>query len=400
MKNFIIGLIKVFSFLLLPIHLFGQETDTLIVPNRDKIGDLNSGFIKAGEMPGAILLPGTNVSLAIGGFIKATAFYDTRYSEKNEIITPGSFTSNSFLNGQSYIGARSSRLFFDGLAKADDINVRGYIEMDFRGAPGITIRHVYLKLSNTSGQSLLMGQYWSQAMDLQTIPEGLVEPTMSGTPFARHGQISFRSPLNKSASIIISIEEPNNSDIRGNNVQSINKFPDVIASLSIDPSTAFHFSVMGLMRPIYVQNIDTKLNKTGFLTSASAVIRPDDNQKLIFTGIYGKGASNYLMGADANAGYVINSSIELQKQYGGFIAYRYAWSENWRSDIAIGRFAGDKLINNPLPHIKSSIFGFINTFYRLNKYVNIGAEWIYAEKINYNNGSFYNNRFQIGIQVF
>ncbi len=389
------------SFLFISIQMYGQVKDTTIVyPGRDEVGDLNSTSIQKGEFPGAILLPGTKVSLAIGGFIKATAFYDTRYSDKNEIIMPGSFSANSFLDGQTYIGARSSRLFFDGRASMDNMKIRGYIEMDFRGAYGITVRHVYLKLSNINGQSLIMGQYWSQAMDLQTIPEGLVEPTMSGAPFARHGQISFRSLLNNLSSFVISIEEPNNSDIRGSNVQPINKYPDVIASLSIDPSTALHFSAMGLVRPIYVKSNDTKLNKTGFLTNASIVIKPGGNQKFVVSGIYGRGASNYIMGADANAGYVSDNSIELQKQYGGFIAYRYAWSESWRSNIAVGRFGGDKLANNPGPHIKSSIFGFINTFYRLNKFVNIGAEWIYTEKLNHNDGSFVNNRFQIGIQVF
>jgi len=112
------------------------------------------------------------------------------------------------------------------------------------------------------------------------------------------------------------------------------------------------------------------------------------------------GVNTVLMGADATAGYIFDNVIELQKQYGGFIAYRYAWSEKWRSNIAVGRFAADKLTNNPGSHIKSSVFGFINTFYRLNKYVNVGVEWVYTEKINYNDGSFYNNRFQIGIQVF
>ena len=74
MRYFYIGHIKFLCFLLLSINLFGQEKDTLLFPGRDIVGDLNQEYIKAGEIPGAILLPGTNVSLAIGGFIKATSY--------------------------------------------------------------------------------------------------------------------------------------------------------------------------------------------------------------------------------------------------------------------------------------------------------------------------------------
>lgn len=385
---------------LVSIPVYGQVNDTTLYPSRDLVGDLNHDYVKPGEMPGAIVLPGTQVSLAIGGFIKATALYDTKYNLKQEIITPGSFSQSDFLEGQTYFGAKSSRLFFDGRSTIDSYNIRGYVEMDFRGPYGITMRHIYLKLGNQKGQSLLMGQYWSNVMDLQTIPEGLVEPTMSGGPFSRHGQIKFTSPLSKQITVNVSIEEPNNADIRGTNVLPVNKYPDIVGSVYIDPSPVLHFSLAGLYRPIHVSSQSELLNKAGYLFNGAMIIRPGKKQKIAFSGMFAEGASSYVMGADGTAGFISNNSVELQTQYGGFFSYQYKWTDKWRSNLAVGRFDGNQISTNPGPHISSSTYGFINTFYHVNRYVNIGIEWIYTEKINYNGDSFSNNRFELGIQVF
>lgn len=44
---------------------------------RDPVGDLNAEAVRSGTFDGAILLPGTQVSLAVGGFV-TTAAMDRR----------------------------------------------------------------------------------------------------------------------------------------------------------------------------------------------------------------------------------------------------------------------------------------------------------------------------------
>ena len=61
---------------------YAQVGDSVLV--RDFIGDMNESAIRRGEFPGAIRIPGSNVSLAISGFIKAVAFYDSKYRVKND----------------------------------------------------------------------------------------------------------------------------------------------------------------------------------------------------------------------------------------------------------------------------------------------------------------------------
>ncbi|WP_340112718.1 DcaP family trimeric outer membrane transporter [Maribellus mangrovi] len=382
-------------------NLNAQVKDS-IIHTRDDIGDMNAAVIRAGEFPGAITLPGSHVSLAIGGFIKATAIYDTKYSVKNEIIMPGTFKSSDFNEGQSYIGARSSRLFFDGRVTYDGLAIKGYYEMDFRGAYGFTLRHAYLQLNNKKGQSLLMGQYWSLVMDLKSIPEGLVEPTMSGGGFSRHGQIRFVTPLSNSLSLSISLEEPNSTDIKGEAILPQNRYADVIGFLSIDPSEAVHLGLTGMYRPLtyVVQSTRNKEVENGWLGNATAVFKPGAKDKIALSAMIGSGASNYIMGTDGTGAYYSENSLELQVERGGFGSIGHKWNEKLRSNLALGMFHADELDTNPNPHIKSSTFGFVNTFYRLNKYVNVGIEWLYTNKKQFNGEGFTNNRIQFGIQIF
>ena len=54
-----------------------DTTDT-----RDRVDDLNADAVKGGVFPGSFVIPGTEVSLAIGGFIKAVGFYDSDASDR------------------------------------------------------------------------------------------------------------------------------------------------------------------------------------------------------------------------------------------------------------------------------------------------------------------------------
>jgi len=378
-----------------------QNKDSLII-DRDKIGDINAPYVKAGEGTGAILLPGTDISIAIGGFIKATALYDTYYNVKNEIILPGTFTDEQIGDGQTYSGARSSRLFLRGFSSVDNLKIDGYFEVDFRGSSEITLRHAYLELQNNKGTKLLMGQYWSLAMDLQTIPEGLVEPTVSGGIFARKGQIRYTRKLNKKLTIAVSLEDPTSSDIKGENITPINKLPDGITSLSIDPSPKWHFSFTGLYRPLLLSNNlnNQKEYDFGFLGSSGVIFKPSDINKFTLVALYGEGISAYVLGADGTAAYFSQEKLKKQEQFGGYVAYGHVWNKKFRSNIAYGKFNGSELRAMPQSNIKSSTYAFVNTFYHLNKYVNIGIEWIYTSKELHSGSTLNNNRFQFGIQIF
>ena len=400
----IIMLYCFFAVCFTPLISYAQNRDSLNLPKRDSYGDLNSESLKPGEFPGSIYFAKENVSLRVGGLIKAMVLYDTKFDRKEEVFLPGLLTPALMNQGQFYAGARSSRLFIDGrVTTKSKLKMQGYLEMDFRGVSGITLRHAYLKVTNKKFQSLLFGQFWSLFMDLAAIPEGLVEPTVSGGSFARHGQIRLSQPVGKEGIISISAEEPANNDFAGIRYKPVNSLPDVVAAVVLDPSKVFHFSIAGVGRFIRIQNDSSGINydKTGYAVTGGFVINSDANNKFIIAGIYADGASNYMLGATPlSGGFFTGSELELQKLYGGFASYRHKWSSSFRSNLTYSILRSDPVNLNPGSSFKRGEFIYLNSFWRAHEYLTFGVEYIYGSQYNYNGPTLINSRYQFAIQLF
>ena len=392
-----------FLFLLIAsTSVVAQRTDSISVPLRDPVGDLNAELIREGKFPGAILLPGKRVSAAFGGLIKATAFYDTRYREKEELLLPGTLNEDNTDKGQFFSSARSSRLYFDGRTDVDGIDAQAYIEMDFRGPNGITLRHIYLRLQNNNGQALIMGQYWSNVMDLAYIPPTVIEPYLGGTPLSRQGQIRFITPVGNLLKFSASIEDSNNNDVVSTDHIELSQYPDLTAKLEFDPSDRYHLSLSALYRTIQQSN-----QTNGSVLSQSAIVSQlgmniilAKKDILTLVSGYSNGAGRYVPGSNKINGFAMGNEMQLHESYGGFVSYRRFWGEKFRSTAFLCLWYVDELEDAPYTSFKSSKSFMFNTIYKLSDYVNIGVEYSYIQNDNYANSSFDNHRFMIGIQVF
>src|SRR5688572_11378131 len=97
-----------------------QRRDTLPVRDtttaRDRIGDLNATPVETGAFTGAVVIPGTRVSLAIGGFVKVLAFHDSDADERAAEFAPADLTPNGSGGAAYGMTAGVSRLFIDARA--------------------------------------------------------------------------------------------------------------------------------------------------------------------------------------------------------------------------------------------------------------------------------------------
>jgi hypothetical protein len=382
--------------------LFAQKQDSISVPLRDPVGDLNARIIREGKFPGAIKLPGKQVSAAFGGLIKATAFYDSKYKVKEELILPGQLNANNTDKGQFFSGARSSRLYFDGRTDVQGVDAQAYIEMDFRGPNGITLRHIYLRLQNNKGQSLIMGQYWTNIMDLAYIPPTVIEPYLGGTPLARQGQIRFTTSIGKQFTFSASIEDSDNSDVFSTDHDELSQYPDFTAKLEFDPSDRYHLSFSGMYRTVQQSSqIDGSIrSQPAIISQLGMNIIIDKEDILTLVGGYSNGAGRYLPGSDRVNGFALGNEMQLHESYGGFVSYRRFWSEKWRSMAFLCLWNVDELEDAPYTSFKSSTSFTFNTIYRLSEYVNIGIEYSYITNDDYAMLEFDNHRVMFGIQVF
>jgi len=155
---------------------------------RDGVGDLNREAVTAGDFPGSFTIPGTgNISLAIGGFIKTVAIYDSNAERMGASFLPALLgTQRPDESGSFALDATLTRMYFDARAPARSGQLRGRVEYDFNnkndGTLDVNMRLAYGTWDNDYG-TLTAGHTWSTMMDGDDEKKSFSEFSISISPF-------------------------------------------------------------------------------------------------------------------------------------------------------------------------------------------------------------------------
>jgi hypothetical protein len=369
---------------------------------RDSVGDLNTAQVLAGEFPGAIGLPGRDISLGITGFVKTIVFQDSNSETRSVIFLPALLgASRDDRNGASAISSELTRLGFDARARLGTSRFRGYIEYDLFGNT-LNWRHGYLTWDDRWGQ-ILAGKYWSNFMDLQTLPEGLSEPTASGAIFARQGQFRFTRPLSKRLSWATSFEDPASSDITvAAPVKTRTAFPDITTAFTLR-GEASHLRIGGLVRRITIDpDGQPNFGATGWGVNVGAHADLGSRDRLVFAGVYGKGLGRYLLGILPTGGAFVDEPsryIAARPSFGLVTSIRHRWNKPCRSTVGVGYASVETDRLQPDTALRASLYGLANYLCTVSRFVTIGGEYTYGRRWNKSGGQD-NNRFAFGMQLF
>lgn len=380
---------------------------------RDGVGDLNSASVVAGDFPGSFRIAGgREVSLAIGGFVKAVGIADTSAEKAGASFLPAFLgTQATERDGKFAMDASLSRLFIDGRAPMADGSVRAYVEWDFNqannGSLSPNMRHAYGQWNNGKGTALTAGHTWSTIMNLNTLPEGLTEPTVSGAFFTRQAQLRWSQSLGSSTILNIALENPNNTDVLdyGTNANiARTRLPDTVVRLDLDGAPTKQLSIGALLRDLRVRTPDNQL--TGDLAwgiTASGYIVPFEGDKFVLNGVYGKGLGRYLLGIQPNSGSVIDPTtgeLLLRTNWGVFSTYRHAWSDSLRSTVMAGYARSEAFDWQPDSTFVGSAYGAANLMWQVSPVITVGVEYAYGLNETKVSDQLDNHRISFGIQFF
>ena len=386
------------------------ETKPAYTEVRDEVGDLNRSAVIAGDFPGSFRLPGKDVSLRIGGFIKTVAIADSNAESFGTNFLPAYLNKNSDEKGSFSIDATLSRVFLDGRAPARRGNLNGYIEWDLNknnnGNLDVKMRHAYggWKYNNFS---LLAGHTWSTFMDLKIIPEGLTEPTVSGVIFMRQPQIRVSQALESGLTLHASLEDPNNDDVFNMSSapeKNITNIPDVVVAAEYGKADLGHLRLGGILR-----NIKVRLPAGGTDSQQAWGLALSGHLKLMerdvwrFSGSYGKGLGRYLLGIQPTAGSAIDvadNDFELRDNWGVMTAYEHHWNESLRSSAFAGYAHSKTLGWQPGDTFESSVYASANLMWEVLPYLTLGVEYAYGQRENKDDSTVDNHRLGLGLQFY
>jgi len=377
---------------------------------RDAVGDLNSEAMKAGGFPGSFRIPGTtDVSLAIGGFVKVLAIADSRAEAMGADLAPETLgTVRADNDGGFSVDSTLSRVFLDGRAPGGDGELRAYVEWDLNdandGKLGVHVRHAYGSWKSSRG-TLAAGHTWSTLMDTNAIPDGL-NANPSGVILARQPQVRWSQPLAPRFTVHAALEDPDGGDIADANnapVPGNTGLPDAILGLEYANSGVGHFRLNGLLRELKANLAAGDDREVGWGLALSGHLDVQEQDRWMFSAIYGEGLGHYLVGMPARDGATVDpvrNELTARDNWGVMTAYEHRWTGTLRSIAMLGYSKSEPFDWQPDATFESSMYASANLMWQVFPYLSVGAEYTYGKRENKAGPDFDNNRLAVGFQFY
>lgn len=361
--------------------------------------------VTGGDIPGSFKLPGSDTSVKIGGYVKLDALYNSVSSGVNsaadQALTPGAIPIGAARDNegdQFTMHARQSRINVITSTPSAAGTVTTFIEGDFFGgggnevvsnSHGFRLRHAW----GTIG-SFGAGQFWTNFLNTKAFTDTLDFGGPAAQLFVRQSQVRWTQKFG-GGEWAISAESPEAVIVPAAGASVIpddDRFPDLTARIDFG-----RFAISGIVRNIRIDTPAADQDEWGGALYISGRI-PVGKDDLRF-GLYGGNAiGRYTNGFNVDGILDAGGSLDLPKVYGGFVAYRHLWSGNLRSSLVLSASSADNPSGTQGTVNKENVSLHANLIWSPARTVDVGVEYIYAERTIESGASGDLNRLQFSAQ--
>ncbi len=237
-------------------------------------------FVTRGMMPGSFLVPGTNTSFRIRGFIRGTAIYDFQ-----PIGSRDDFVTNTIPvpqeNGENFnYTARPSRFAIETWTPTTfkDWNVHTFIEGDFFNGPAQAVggggNPFRLRFAFADFGYFRIGQQNTVFMDSNAWPSTVDFAGPRGLLNQRRPGARVTIPISESFFWAAGVEQPFSDITTNGQGTAFQDVPDLATHIRYE-SDYGHAQISGLARSIgYQPNGGDRTSQTGWGLSGSTVFHP------------------------------------------------------------------------------------------------------------------------------
>jgi hypothetical protein len=303
--------------------------------------------LRAGEFPGSMRMPGTNMAAKVGGFVRLgmVGSFDPIGSDDRFVVgtIPPTGTELAGATSRTTISAKRSRINLDMRMDSTVGQFRAFLEGDFAGEGGTDnyrLRHAYGQYNQ-----FVLGQTWSTFMDNRAIPEDLDFEGLGGQLQVRQPLMRWARNYGEKRSLALGLENPDASLTGGTGTSA---FPDITGRYRVSGDLG-HLQIAGLFRTLNGQleeDIEHHDSVPGWGLSLSArrfVGRTGEGYNLVFQISGGEGIGRYLndlgtVGGQDAAFDPVTGELRALPAIGGYIAYQHWWQETGRTLNLLGRF--------------------------------------------------------------
>jgi len=370
---------------------------------------------------GWITIPGAQSSIRFGGFVQVNYIHDfqnTGYPYGDFI--PSLIPVPTDHNSSTEFDPRTSRITFETKSPTEIGTVKTYFGIDFATSSGAPrLRQAYVSwTSNKNGNNILLGQSWTNFIDLGVWPELFDLEGPNAMTGLRQALIRYAFILDDSKQWLgaVALEQPRTMVQNGIGKESL---PDLSAKVNWTRDWG-HLAAAGIARQLIAEseNNTGKDGTFGWGLSLSGNIKipgterntpvrllgnlgvRQDNFKFQIAGGQGIGRYVFDLGSapePQDAYYnAANLKITALNEIGAFGAYQHWWSDRWRSTFVGGWVEKTSIENLPPDQFKQSIYGVGNLVFRAFNKMDIGLEYYWGQRSNNDGQNGHANRLLLG----
>jgi len=357
--------------------------------------------------------PGSETTLTIKGYVKLDAIWSDVSAGPDSVgdqtlsinTVPVGSAAGQHKKDQFTMHARQSRISLGTSTPTSYGEMTTFIEGDFFGADGnesttnsngFRIRHAYGSLGKLSA-----GQYWTNFFNEQAYIETLDFGGPVGEMFVRQAQLRWTEKLSH-GDWSVSAENPESviavpgsaTTFRSDNDHA----PDFTARTRLVAGRAV-YSAGTLLRNIHVDALGANSGRWGGAIALTGIVPAGERDDLRFDVNFGNAIGRYQNGGFFPDGYLdAQGGLHLARQTSGFVAVRHFWTPELRSTAAYSAATSNPPGGTATGINKSDRSEHVNLIWSPVPAVNLGAEYIHAQRtvVGGDRGSL--NRIQLSAQ--
>lgn len=359
--------------------------------------------------PGVFKIPGTETTLKLNGFVELDVLYDfdgaienLRGADWASFLAFQPLDEGERNKNRVHLTGKTSRVGLTTTTPTTRGPLVVRVEGDFNSPSAFNysteattngtnfrIRHAYGEFAG-----LLVGQTWSNFMDLGSLPDTV--------DFNPHGAFALtRSPMIRytfnfgGPTLALSVENPQSIVVNTEVEESFtigrefDRYPEATANFTI-PFSMGHLNLRGLALEYQGRNVvGVEDNRWGWGLGASGSLKYRADT-FVWSVQGGDGIGRYMFQSLFQGAAFVGSEIELWRAVAYHVALMHAWSPRVRSNVAwtqtffdsddalaaasavspFGTGAANKRID----------VGFVNTFVSPAKNFEVGLEYTYGRR--------------------
>lgn len=345
--------------------------------------------------PGWWNIPKTKAILKIGGYVKLDVIHDFNPIASPDFFDVSKIPTDGSEGHSTHLHAKETRLHLDVKSPSSVGEIRAYVEGDFYGSGGaLRLRHAFIEING----KWLAGQWWSNFMDENIIPNTLDFEKPAAYAFARHAMFRFKQALSPDAYIAFAVEEPStNAQAPVNPGTFESPLPDFTGRFRITKPWG-HIQLSAFAGQLVYRytggDKDVVSIFGGNLSGQLNLFEKKD--KLIYQVVYGPGVGRQRGGLSAAPDE--NGHLEALIESGITIGLEHRWSTAFSSLFVYNLGRVENTVGQAGTAIRGTDYLAANLLWHFTQNAFAGVEYLWGVRQDFNDGNGRANRLQFSVK--